>query len=492
VIELSNKPTRADGRICLFVPDGRGVRNFVLGPFLREASKRNFVDVFHCISEDVLPEYQAGFNGEVGWHALIQPKERPVAFTLRESLSYAHMYWIDNFPMRRNRSRPVKGSWRTKAAMQTARWLGCAAASPRGMRLLDRLHVSAARRLPEVDHYRRLFEQTRPTVFFCSQQGAHQILAPVLAAKSLGIPTATFIFSWDNLSTKGRIAAPFDHYLVWSDHMRQDLLKYYPEVQDQQIHIVGTPQFDPYADESLLWSRKEFFRRVGADPNRPLICYSGGDAGNAREDPQHVAALMQQIREKRIKHNPQVLLRPAPVDVGTRYDSVRRNYPELVYAQPSCNHTDPGNWKAVIDRVEDIQFMANLTHYADLNINFASTMTLDFAIHDTPVINLAFDVTDPPHFKMSMWDYYQKWDHYRPVIELGAARFARSADELAQHVNAFLDDPSLDRTARERFTSMQIGFPIGQSSNRIAELLVHLSVDRFSCPLSPALRGGES
>ena len=41
----------------------------------------------------------------------------------------------------------------------------------------------------------------------------------MLAAKSLGIPTATFIFSWDNLSSKGRIAAPFDYYLVWSEHM---------------------------------------------------------------------------------------------------------------------------------------------------------------------------------------------------------------------------------------------------------------------------------
>lgn len=475
MIDLANKQRNPDRPICLLVPDGRGFRNFVLGPFLREVSRRGRVEIVHGINDDALPEYRAGFNGDVGWHRLIPMKERPVTFTLREGLSYAHMRCIDNFPMRRNLSRPVRGSWRTKAAIRTARMLGRASASKSGIRVLDRLHRSAAQRLPDVEYYRGLFQDLCPSILFCSQQGAPQILAPVLAAQSLGIPTATFIFSWDNLSSKGRIAAPFDHYLVWSDHMRQDLRRYYPDVTDAQIHIVGTPQFDPYADESLLWTRDEFFRRVGADPRRPLICFSGGDEGNAREDPQHVAVLMQQIRDGRIRHNPQVLLRPAPTDMGTRYDTVRRDYPELVYAQPLSAHTEPGNWMAVIPRRDDVQFMANLTHHANLNINFASTMTLDFAIHDKPVINLAFDVTDPPHFNMPMWDYYRKWDHYRPVIDLGAARFARSAEELTQHVNSFLDDPSLDRTAREQFTSLQVGLPIGQSSKRIAELLVHLS-----------------
>ena len=43
-----------------------------------------------------------------------------------------------------------------------------------------------------------------------------------------------------------------------------------------------------------------------------------------------------------------------------------------------------------------MQFLANLTHHADLNVNLASTMTLDFAIHDKPVVNVAFDPLPPP------------------------------------------------------------------------------------------------
>jgi hypothetical protein len=43
-------------------------------------------------------------------------------------------------------------------------------------------------------------------------------------------------------------------------------------------------------------------------------------------------------------------------------------------------------------------------------------MTLDFAIHDRPVVNVAFDVSDPPLRGIPVWDYYYQLEHYRPVI----------------------------------------------------------------------------
>ena len=125
--------------------------------------------------------------------------------------------------------------------------------------------------------------------------------------------------------------------------------------------------------------------------------------------------------------------------------------------------------------VLDVQMLANLTYHADLNINFASTMTLDFAVCDKPVINVAMDVANPLTFGMPMWDYYRKWDHYAPVIQLGAARFARSAEELAKHVNDYLENPSLDRAARRQLTQLQVGVPIGRSSHRIVNVLCRIS-----------------
>lgn len=463
--------------LVVLIPDGVGVRNFLIGPFLRLASENWQTHVFHNIPEDRLAAFTgaaSGLNGlreRVHWRALSAYRETPVTATLRYSLGYAHMHWGDTQAMRYVRSLPVKGSWRRRATQYASRLTGRLAASPPGIKTLERLLCRTSERRPEVERYRQALRQIDPQVIFCSHQRPPEILPLVLAAQSLGVPTATFIFSWDNLSSKGRIAAPFDHYLVWSEYMRDELLRYYPDVSSQRVHVVGTPQFDPYEERSLRWSREEFFARIGADLSRPLLCYSGGDEMTAPEDHLHLRTLMELIRDGRVKNNPQVLMRPAPVDDGRRYESVRRDFPELIYARPAWIHTTPGEWSRVIPSREDAQFLANLTRHADVNINLASTMTLDFAIHDRPVVNIAFDIADPPILGKPLWDFYYRFEHYQPVVKIGAARFARSREELAEHINDYLDDPSLDREARKNLVDLEVDLPIGQSSRKIVEVL---------------------
>jgi len=461
--------------LLLLIPDGFGVRNFVLGKFLKLAAQAGTVSILHNAPESVLAEYSAGLEGRLRWHRLLPHHDSPIPFTLRYSLAYAHMRWADTRAMRTQLARPlneaIKGSARTKLAHRVARVIGEVAATPGGVQTLNRLYVQAEGRLPKVNHYRSLFLEERPSVLFCSNQWMPAIMAPVLAAQSLDIPTATFIFSWDNLTTKGRIAAPFDHYLVWSDHMRGELLRYYPDVTADRVHVIGTPQFDPYCDQSLIWPRDEFFRRLGADPARPLICFSGGIAGTCPDDPVHIGLLLEQIRSGQIKGHPQVVLRPAPTDDPARYDAIRQKFPELIYSAPSWEYPPNQSHNKGVPKPEDIDLMANLTQYTDLNVNMASTMTIDFAIHDKPVVNLAFDMTDPPPFGKSLWDYYYQFDHYRPVSELGAARIAHSADDLAEHINAYLSDPSLDREGRRRLVELEVSLPLGNSSSQIMNVL---------------------
>ncbi len=464
----------------LLIPDGVGVRNFLLGGFLPQLAQAGPCHVLHTVPEEALSQYQQQPDTHaVHWHRMLDYQETALTAGLRYAVGYAQMHWGGTRAMRHTLQHPVLGSWRTRALRHGAKLLGRALAYPAGIQALDSAHCRAVSRLPIVAHYRALFARLRPAVIFCSHQRPFSVVPPVLAARALGIPTATFIFSWDNLSSKGRIAAPFDHFFVWSELMRRELLTFYPDIAPAQTHIVGTPQFDPYADQTLLWTRAEFCARLGIDPASPLVCYSGGDAGTAPEDPQHLRILLELIASGQIagpgQSRPHVIVRPAPVDDGSRYAAVRRDYPDLIFAQPEWLHTAPGDWARTIPLAADVQFLANLTAHADLNINLASTMTLDFALHDKPVVNVAFDVADPPVHGVPLWDYYYQFEHYRPVVELGAARFARSPAELAQHVNAYLAEPALDREARRRFVELQVGAPLGQSGRLINEQLQRLA-----------------
>jgi hypothetical protein len=241
-------------RIALLVPDGVGVRNFILGRFLRILPAGTDAIVLHTVPDQHLPKVSEGLNGQVHWRRLIPYHPNRMITALQYSLGYAQMYWADTMAMRRIRNGPMPKPWKLRVLHKLSKAAGRACASPRSMRLLESVHCAAVERLPEVEYYVKVFQETRPSVLFCSHQRPSVVLPAVLAARKLGIPTATFIFSWDNLSSKGRIISPFDHYLVWSEHMAAELHQYYPDVPPERIHVVGTPQFENYSDPKQLWT----------------------------------------------------------------------------------------------------------------------------------------------------------------------------------------------------------------------------------------------
>ena len=115
--------------------------------------------------------------------------------------------------------------------------------------------------------------------------------------------------------------------------------------------------------------------------------------------------------------------------------------------------------------------LTRLTGGADVNVNMASTMSIDFALRDTPVVNIGFD-QDPTGRRAE--SYYQ-FTHYRPVVELGAVRVAASPDELAVHVSAYLDRPELDRDGRRAIVDLELGVPVGESSAAVVGALAAIS-----------------
>jgi hypothetical protein len=462
-------------KAIVLLPDGVGIRNFLLGPFLRLLSRQAAAMVCHPIEEEALPAYTQCLDGNIVWQRLLPYREDALTSFLRFSASYAHFYHFDTQGMRYVRDLPVHGGRRMRLGRRLAKALGKRMATARGLAVLERWQFRLAARAKEVDQYRSLFERWQPNVLFCSHQRPTEVVPAVLAARSLGIPTATFIFSWDNLSSKSRIVAPYDHYLAWSSLMKREMGLYYPEIPAQRVHVVGTPQFDPYQDPAMLMPKAEFCRWLGADPARPIICFSGSDASTAPDDPFYVEMVMEDIRAGRIKGNPQLVLRPAPVDSGQRFDNARRRFPDLIYKAPDWVH-GKGDWKGILPLPADVKALANLTCHCDLNLNVSSTMTLDFALRDKPVVNIAFDVTQPPPFGVPLWEFHFRFEHYLPVVELGAARFAKSRAELVAHINAYLDNPALDREGRRKFVELEVGEPAGESSRRIIQTLEQIGI----------------
>ncbi|MCL4793564.1 MAG: hypothetical protein KJZ84_03330 [Bryobacteraceae bacterium] len=458
-------------KTLFLVPDGVGVRNFLLDPFAQ------------FVGQVLDPVVLAGFRPELlpeearRWSPLpfLPFREGPVVALLRYALAYAHQYRWGSYAMLSNLARPVAGPFKVRLLHRVAKRVGRACGHAAGIKWLARLLEAENTRRREFREYQQLLRRLNPLVVFCTHQRPVSVVPIVLAAHSLGIPTVTFIYSWDNLSGQGRIPAPFDYYFVWSTLMKSELLRYYPDVRDNQVVITGTPQFDAYADTSLYVSREEFCRRVGADPARPLICYSGGDRTTCPNEPNQLALFLELARRGRFEGNPQILFRPSPADEGSRFDWVRERYPELIYARPRWRFAPNSNWVNNMPTQEDVTLLVNLARHANIGVNMASTMTMDFAVFDKPVVNIAYWSEDPANLQSTPWPKFYSYEHFKPVVDLRATLIADSAESLVDCVNAALADPGVCRDGRRQLLALQMDNPPGGASARQAEALIGIA-----------------
>ncbi|MGA7731712.1 MAG: hypothetical protein WCD37_10635 [Chloroflexia bacterium] len=469
-------PSPKGTKLLLVVPDGVGVRNFLHGRFLNVWQQLAGVESLEtCSGLPVGPLREVVGNSlaETRMHEMPIYRETPATGFVRKSLEVAHLARFRTAGMRYvlDMGKP-RGRSRRAMLNRLAYFTGQLLSKPKGIARLNRLHLRRVMMNGLTDHYRSLLRSIRPSVVFFTHQRPPQIFPLAAAARSLGIPTACFIFSWDNLSSKGRMPVLFNHYLVWSDRMRDELLRFYPDVHMRQVHVVGTPQFEPYDYEDFGWTEARFCEETGASLGRRRICFSAGDATTSPNDPQYIEALAQANRERAFGEGVELIVRSSPAEEGDRFVAVIANHPEVIWSPPRWVQTRSGHpepWSQRVPQAGDIDLLKSLTRYCDVNVNMASTMTLDFSFAGKPVVNVASGNGQygAPWSDLFFYDY----DHYRPVLELGAARLALNPAELVLAVNRYLDDPTLDSEGRAALLEMQVSVPLHGTSERIARTL---------------------
>src|SRR5437764_12744265 len=86
----------------LLIPDGIGVRNFVLGTFLTELRRRSQATILHDLPAGLAEreEIRGGAPPDVEWRALPPYKADLGAFELRQALATSHLYWCNTIGMR--------------------------------------------------------------------------------------------------------------------------------------------------------------------------------------------------------------------------------------------------------------------------------------------------------------------------------------------------------------------------------------------------------
>jgi hypothetical protein len=463
--------TSATGpHVVAILPRGEAIRNFVYSGTLEEVSRQAEVSALSVLPGDEFKRLLQQCSNSI--YPLREIEEHRVVNTLREVLELAHGRWLwSEAAQERWRLRDAEARISGKLTARLVKKLACYPFANRGgLRVLSKCERVASRRLCTTESYLRLFRQLKPTlVFNASHVHSRLAMQAVQAAQWLGIPTATFIFSWDNLTSQGRIMVPYDYYLVWNEALRNQLLSIYDRIRPDQIFVTGTPQFDFHFRPELRWPRREFCEQVGADPARPIVMYSTGMPNHMPGEPLIVERIAAILREMTDLGPPQLLVRVYPKDLTGRFDQLKPDHPDILFPHIP--------WEAawLTPRQEDTPLWTNMLRHAAVGINVASTVSLELCMFDKPVINVGYN---PPGVSAAELEYsrYYKFDHYRKVVESGAVQVSSSEEELRAMLRRALAEPASGSAERKALIKDMFGDTLdGYSGLRVADRLMQLA-----------------
>jgi len=232
--------------------------------------------------------------------------------------------------------------------------------------------------------------------------------AVVAEAKRLAIPVAALVPSWDNLTTKNRMVIRYDTYLLWSDQARRELCSYYPGSDARPLHLVGAPQFDLFHRLDFRRSREEFCATVGLRHDQPIILYSLGSPNFLQE--HHGALDMARRVSAGELGDVQLLVRPHPVHDRGGFVRAFESFGPRVSVQAPPRAGDPV--RARSQELSSVVEWINTFRHADVVVNLASTVTVDAALCDRPVVCLDYDPEPGSPNAQLVHEVNHLWSHW--------------------------------------------------------------------------------
>lgn len=426
-----------DKKIFVFLPDGVGLRNFAFTKF-KDIGENKGYNITYWNNTPFSIEKELRFQ-EV---KIENQKVHPLTNIFTRARKRTELNFFDrkfketvyntyNFPQS---YKGIKNAVKSIAVD----FLVFFGSNERGIKFIRKQIKDMERKTSKYDYCRDQLKEHKPDFVFCTNQRPTQAIAPILAAQDLGIPTATFIFSWDNLP-KATTLVETDYYFVWSEYMKNELLKYCSYVKPEDVFVVGTPQFESHFDRSLLQTKESFFAEHKLDLNKRYVCFSGDDIVTSPLDQYYLEDLALSVRQLNEEgYNLGILYRKCPVDFTNRYDSILEKYNDIVVSIDPLWRPVGSFWNEIMPTREDFALQSNICEHTEFVANIASSMVFDFVAHDKSC--LFFDY-EQPQLKKGIRNIGQnyKYIHFRSMPSKNAALWSFDKKTLTATVKDIID-----------------------------------------------------
>ena len=268
------------------------------------------------------------------------------------------------------------------------------------------------------------------------------------------------INSWKDFYVNDLVSFEPTKVFVWSQNMGKQLIASNSHMNERNVSISGNPSFDRFYKYIPTHTKGYYAKKYSFDSNCPMILYSMISPKAYDVEKESIELINQKLIKQYTEEDkrPIIILRRNPIDetvVDEKYfsdDNVRYadNYFEGSYENAIFVQLNEG----------ETEWM-DLLYYANININVASTVTLEALMLSTLVINIEFDGTGQKNEQLSR---YADAPFYAPLHGRMDVSIVPTIDECMEAIDTYLYGE----------ISVESLYPIvaqsdGKSSQRITE-----------------------
>ena len=124
---------------------------------------------------------------------------------------------------------------------------------------------------------------------------------------------------------------------------------------------------------------------------------------------------------------------------------------------------------------EDMPEKTSMMAYSDVFLTVYSTMVVEAAIHDRPIVSVCFDApggwNQPGRFSLALSEIGE-WPTHQRFRQANAGRVALNESELCEAINGYLQNPYADQETRRKFIRDECTYTDGSAGRRTGEYLL--------------------
>lgn len=311
-----------------------------------------------------------------------------------------------------------------------------------------------------------LFDKYDPELVFLAHLFGDEEISFLREAKRRNVLSVGLINSWDKITSRGMVRLLPEKLVVHNELIKNDAIEYLDMFSDDVV-VTGIPHFDNFVF-SKPNARNVFFEAIGADPERRLLLFCPLGKSFSSLDVKYIN-LLSKIREKGlIPKDLRIIVRFPPND-DVELDGLE-NKDDLIFERPGRRFgKERGlDWDMNSD---DAQRLLDTLFYSSLVVCSPSSISIDAAFFDKPVINICFKEDDDARGHIN--DYY-KMTHYKKILDTRGVRLVHNQEDLIYWVNNYLERPDIDRVERDTMVKQQCWKTDGRSGERVVVFLLKL------------------